>query len=150
MTAGGEEPPEVDAGRVAHVVAKVDEILGGEIAGGTGGKWTTAQPGAGGVEARHSELQPAHGARQGRPPRVVQMQRRLGGLQQTGAGLAFWHWGDTGVFKNFVVGYPESGLGVIVMTNGANGSTIYAEIVRACIGGRHPAFDCVQSKAIQW
>jgi CubicO group peptidase (beta-lactamase class C family) len=29
------------------------------------------------------------------------------GLEKTSAGLAFWHWGDNGAFKAYMVGFPE-------------------------------------------
>jgi len=66
------------------------------------------------------------------------------GIQHTGQGDAFWQWGQGGAegggYQNFVTGFMEGGLGVVVMTNGSNGLRICEEVVRGAIGGEHPAF----------
>jgi len=63
------------------------------------------------------------------------------GLERTGRGAAFWHWGENnGEFQNFAMGYPD-GDGVVVFTNSGNGFGIMPEIVDAVLGGGpHPAF----------
>jgi CubicO group peptidase (beta-lactamase class C family) len=63
------------------------------------------------------------------------------GLEETGDGVAAWHWGDNGSgFHAYVVGYPRQKLGMVVFTNSLGGHGIIPEIVEAAIGGRHPAF----------
>mgnify|MGYP000234603167 CR=1 FL=1 len=61
------------------------------------------------------------------------------GLQTTGDGVAFWHWGDNGNTKAFVVVYDKQQFGLVVLTDGANGLTIVPEIVSEAIGGQQPA-----------
>lgn len=63
------------------------------------------------------------------------------GLQSSGAGRPdqFWHWGDSGGVKAFVVGDPTAGNGVVVFTNGNNGRAVYERVVRA-VRGDQPAF----------
>lgn len=62
------------------------------------------------------------------------------GLEQQNAGKAFWHWGDTGVFKAFVMGAPERKKGVVVMANGMGGLSVCEHVVQAWMPGEHPAF----------
>ncbi|HMG35706.1 MAG TPA: serine hydrolase [Blastocatellia bacterium] len=62
------------------------------------------------------------------------------GLQKTEDGISFWHWGDNGNTKAFVVAFPRQKLGVVVFTNSENGLSIMPEIVEDAIGGHHPAF----------
>jgi len=61
------------------------------------------------------------------------------GLQTTGDGLAFWHWGDNGDTKAYVVAYEKQKFGVVVFTNSANGLSIIPEIVQQAAGGDQPA-----------
>jgi CubicO group peptidase (beta-lactamase class C family) len=61
------------------------------------------------------------------------------GLQTTSDGLAFWHWGDNGNTKAYVVAYDKQKFGVVVFTNGAAGLSIVPEIVNEAIGGQQPA-----------
>lgn len=62
------------------------------------------------------------------------------GIQHQGGIDSFFHWGDSGEFRNFAVGCREPGVGVVVLTNGANGPKVYERIVRQAMGGDHPAF----------
>ena len=62
------------------------------------------------------------------------------GLQSTGQGDAFWHWGDNGDFKCFVVASRKQKTGIVVFTNSANGLGIIPEIVGEALGGNQPAF----------
>ncbi len=64
------------------------------------------------------------------------------GLQTDAAGRAasFWHWGDSGGVKAFVLGDPAAGTGVVVFTNGNNGRAVYERIVRAVKRADQPAF----------
>lgn len=52
------------------------------------------------------------------------------GLQRTQRGEAFWHWGDNGAFKCYVVGYPKQRRGLVFFTNSVNGLTLANELVR--------------------
>lgn len=61
------------------------------------------------------------------------------GLQTTADGLAFWHWGDNGNTKAYVVVYDKQQLGLVVFTNSANGLGVIPEIVQEAIGGEQPA-----------
>ena len=62
------------------------------------------------------------------------------GLQHNEQGDAFWHWGDNGGFKDYVVAFRAQKTGVIVFTNSDNGLGIIPEVVKAALGGTHPAF----------
>lgn len=61
------------------------------------------------------------------------------GLQTTGDGISFWHWGDNGDSKAYVVVNEKQKLGVVIFANSANGLTIVPEIVSEAIGGEQPA-----------
>ena len=61
------------------------------------------------------------------------------GLQTTADGLSFWHWGDNGDTKCFVLAFERQKLGIVVFTNSANGLSIMPELVDAAIGGQQPA-----------
>ncbi len=61
------------------------------------------------------------------------------GLQTTADGLAFWHWGDNGNTKAYVLVYDKQQFGLVVFTDGANGLTIVPEIVSEALGGQQPA-----------
>ena len=63
------------------------------------------------------------------------------GLERTGAGDAFWHWGENrGEFQTFAMAYPKEKIGIVVFTNSGNGFSILPELVSEAIGGGHPAF----------
>jgi CubicO group peptidase (beta-lactamase class C family) len=57
------------------------------------------------------------------------------GLESTPNGKAFWQWGDYGIFRNYVVAYPEKKIGVVYLTNSQNGLSIGQEILDLTIGG---------------
>ncbi len=61
------------------------------------------------------------------------------GLQRTGDGISFWHWGDNGNSKAYVVAFERQKLGVVVFANSATGLSIVREIVDAAVGGDQPA-----------
>jgi len=63
------------------------------------------------------------------------------GLETTTAGTAFWHWGDNGDTKAFVVALEQPKLAVIMFANGANGLSIVREILTAALGVPQPAVD---------
>jgi CubicO group peptidase (beta-lactamase class C family) len=64
------------------------------------------------------------------------------GLQSPGTGRAdqFWHWGDSGGVKAFVLGDPTAGTAIVVFTNGNNGRAVYERVIRAVRGADQPAF----------
>jgi CubicO group peptidase (beta-lactamase class C family) len=62
------------------------------------------------------------------------------GLQSTAQGDAFWHWGDNGNFKCFIMAFRKQKMGVVAFTNSTNGLGIIPEIVGEAIGGNNPAF----------
>ncbi|MFC1724631.1 serine hydrolase [candidate division KSB1 bacterium] len=64
----------------------------------------------------------------------------LGWGIETGTSKYFWHWGDNGDFKCFVMASEEKKNGVIYFTNSSNGLSIAEEIVKLTLGGEHPAF----------
>jgi CubicO group peptidase (beta-lactamase class C family) len=66
------------------------------------------------------------------------------GLERTPNGETFWHWGDNGVFKCFMIAYPKQKNGLIMFTNSENGLSIHTEIVEEALGGRHAAFEWVK------
>jgi CubicO group peptidase (beta-lactamase class C family) len=60
-------------------------------------------------------------------------------LEKTPAGTFFWHWGDNGEFKGFVIGSLRDGAAVVVLTNSANGMKVCRPIVEKIFGRDHPA-----------
>jgi hypothetical protein len=78
----------------------------------------------------------------GRPPEKLSPTISWGlgwGLQETSDGLSFWHWGDNGDSKAYVVAFAEQRLGVVVLANSATGLSIIREIVDVAVGGEQPA-----------
>jgi CubicO group peptidase (beta-lactamase class C family) len=61
------------------------------------------------------------------------------GLQTTGDGLAFWHWGDNGNSKAFIVAFPRQKVGIVFFANSSNGLSFVREIVDEAVGSDHPA-----------
>jgi CubicO group peptidase (beta-lactamase class C family) len=61
------------------------------------------------------------------------------GLQNTEDGLSFWHWGDNGDSKCYIVAFEKQKVGIAIFANSANGLSIVPEIVAAAVGGRQPA-----------
>jgi CubicO group peptidase (beta-lactamase class C family) len=61
------------------------------------------------------------------------------GLQTTGDGVSFWHWGDNGDSKAYVVVYEKQKLGLVVFADSANGLSIVPDIIQEAIGGDQPA-----------
>lgn len=62
------------------------------------------------------------------------------GLESYNGRQMFWHWGDNGVFKAFMMGDPANGSGVVVFTNSQNGHKIWQRIVAEAVGPDHPSF----------
>jgi CubicO group peptidase (beta-lactamase class C family) len=63
------------------------------------------------------------------------------GLQTTKDGLSFWHWGDNGDGKAYVVVFDRQKLGVVLFANSVNGLSIAREVVADAAGGAQPALD---------
>ncbi|MGH9938424.1 MAG: tetratricopeptide repeat protein, partial [Blastocatellia bacterium] len=66
------------------------------------------------------------------------------GLQTTADGLSFWHWGDNGDSKAYVVAFERQKLGVVVFSNSGTGLSITREIVDLALGGDQPALACLK------
>lgn len=62
------------------------------------------------------------------------------GLQQTEDEWAFWHSGDNPGFKNFTLVYPETQMGIVIMTNGDGGANLWEPLLRISLGGEYPLF----------
>ncbi|HEY6333397.1 MAG TPA: serine hydrolase [Blastocatellia bacterium] len=56
----------------------------------------------------------------------------------------FWHWGDNGAFKCFVMASPKQKAGVVIFTDSTYGLSIIPDIVDMAIGGQHPALDWIK------
>ncbi len=63
----------------------------------------------------------------------------LGWGLEPGAGT-FWHWGDNGDFRCFVMAARDSGDGLVLFTNSRNGLAIAEHVFTRALGGDHPAF----------
>lgn len=63
------------------------------------------------------------------------------GLQETPKGTAFWHWGDNGIFKCFMLGIPSQDIGIVYFTNSANGLNIGKNLLRQTLGIECPTFE---------
>ena len=61
------------------------------------------------------------------------------GLQTTGDGVSFWHWGDNGDSKAYIVAFEQQKLGVVFFANSVTGLSIAREIVDLAVGGDQPA-----------
>jgi CubicO group peptidase (beta-lactamase class C family) len=80
----------------------------------------------------------------GRPLEKLSSQVAWGlgwGLQNTDEGISFWHWGDNGNSKAYVVAFAKQKIGVVFFTNSSNGLSIAREIVNETVGGKHPALE---------
>ncbi|MBL8204349.1 MAG: beta-lactamase family protein [Blastocatellia bacterium] len=62
------------------------------------------------------------------------------GLEIEGGRTCFWHWGDNGTWKAFMLGDPQRRSGVVVLTNGANGHKLWQRIIAQATGRDHAAF----------
>jgi CubicO group peptidase (beta-lactamase class C family) len=54
-------------------------------------------------------------------------------------GMAFWHWGDNGDTKAFVLALPKQKTGLVMFANSANGLSIINELVESVMGKDHPS-----------
>ena len=63
------------------------------------------------------------------------------GLQATEPNMSFWHWGSMEGFRNYVVGYPEEQMAVIVFANSRKSFKIVDTIMAKSLGGSYPSYD---------
>ena len=63
------------------------------------------------------------------------------GIEHTPDGRVVWQWGNDPGYKNFVIGRPAGGAGVVVFTNSDRGASVYAEVVRTLLPGAHPSLE---------
>jgi CubicO group peptidase (beta-lactamase class C family) len=62
------------------------------------------------------------------------------GLEKVNGKTCFWHWGDNGVFGNFMFGNPRTGNGVVILTNDVRGLYVCERILREVNGHDLSAF----------
>jgi hypothetical protein len=58
------------------------------------------------------------------------------GTQSDANGLALWQWGDYGIFRNYVIAYPEGRSGLVYLANSEFGLSICPDLVRHGLGGQ--------------
>lgn len=58
------------------------------------------------------------------------------GTQNDANGQAVWQWGDFGIFRNYVIAYPEERSALVYLTNSVYGLGIGSEIVGHSLGGQ--------------
>jgi ribosomal protein S18 acetylase RimI-like enzyme len=63
------------------------------------------------------------------------------GIEESDGARAIWQWGNNPGYKNFVIGLPADGQGVVVLTNGDHGALVYGDVVRRLLPGPHPALE---------
>lgn len=63
----------------------------------------------------------------------------LGSEHSNGTTL-FWHWGDNGTYKAFMMGDPATRSGIVVLTNSSNGHRIWRTVIAEATGADHAAF----------
>lgn len=68
------------------------------------------------------------------------------GLQLQGQSKSFWHWGNQGVYMNWVEVNLNTGDGIVYFANSATGLAIRDELVGMTLAGPHPAFDWVKEE----
>ena len=57
------------------------------------------------------------------------------GLQKDAKGTAFWQWGDYGIFRNYIIAYPENKMALVYLSNSYQGLTICPQMVKLALGG---------------
>lgn len=58
------------------------------------------------------------------------------GMQEDKNGPAFWQWGDYGIFRNYIIAYPQQKIAVVYLTNSYYGLSICPDLVSRSIGGQ--------------
>ena len=62
------------------------------------------------------------------------------GLENYAGHSYFWHWGDNGPYKAFVIGEPSKKWVMAIFTNASYGHRIWERIIREATGLDHPSF----------
>lgn len=62
------------------------------------------------------------------------------GIEEIAGERCFWHWGENGLFENFLLGMPDQGRGIVVLTNGNRGLKVCQQVVRHFAGVEPDAF----------
>ncbi len=62
-------------------------------------------------------------------------------LESGESGTAFWHWGDNGPFKAFVLGYRDRGTALVYFANSSEGLSITGDVLAAAFGGEHASVE---------
>lgn len=68
------------------------------------------------------------------------------GIQCAEEGNSFWHWGDNGGFKSFILGSKNSKNAITIFTNGSNGLILISEIIKKYRGVSQPALDWLEKE----
>ena len=86
----------------------------------------------------------AHGHRMFEPQARIDDELAWGlgwGIEESDGGRAIWQWGNNPGYKNFVIGRPADGQGVVVLTNSDRGALVYRDVVRRLVPGSHPSLE---------
>jgi CubicO group peptidase (beta-lactamase class C family) len=62
------------------------------------------------------------------------------GLEKVNGTICFWHWGDNGMFGNFMFGSPTTGNGIVILTNEVRGLYVCERLLREVNGHDLSAF----------
>jgi ribosomal protein S18 acetylase RimI-like enzyme len=63
------------------------------------------------------------------------------GVEESDGGPAIWQWGNNPGYKNFVIGRPADGQGVVVLTNSDRGALVYRDVIHRLLPGPHASLD---------
>lgn len=63
------------------------------------------------------------------------------GVYESKAGRAFWHWGDLGTSKAYMMGFPDEQTGVVFFGNSANTLNMALQLLAETVGGEHKQFN---------
>lgn len=66
------------------------------------------------------------------------------GIQSINQIDSFWHWGDNGGFKSFILASKNNNSAIIIFTNSSNGLMIISDIINKYKGFSQPAFEWVE------
>lgn len=66
------------------------------------------------------------------------------GIQRTKGEDSFWHWGDNGGYKSFILGSTESKNAIIIFTNGTNGQLLISEVITKYLGAPQPSLEWLE------
>jgi len=66
------------------------------------------------------------------------------GIDRTADGVEVWHWGDTDIFRGYVVLYPAKKSGLAFLSNSVNGLSLRDDLIGHIAGGTHPDWDFVK------